>query len=923
MVRNVSSIILYALVAAGITLITVNAMMPPALGLAALIVSLILIAPPLSLGLRFALYAIAALNVFAVTLLPPIIPIAGVAAVAVAGGLIVSELVAARNKRIAQTNTVQKDRLFHALAQATSHLVNTLDFSAGINQALCDLGQASGVERIYIFQNDQTLDPSETSQAQTSNQDISQLTCTQRYEWVSPGTAAFLDDPKLQQFPYYPAFQRWYEHLARGEQVIGAINSFPESERTVLKSQSIQSLLVAPIEVNGAFWGFVGFDNCRDDRPWPDHLVAILRVLAMNLGAAIAWRQMQARLTDQKRFMRAVLDAVPAMIAVRDEHGRLELVNQTLADVAQQPAKEFVGQPANAIPWLTFASTASQSTTETEELRHITLATGEQRWLWTLEKPLGADQADHKRVLIVSNDITDRKRTEDELAGERNLLKTLMDSLPDYIFIKDTASRYITANTAHVQLLGAATIEELAGRTDFDFFSTPSTLPFFTDEQRVMRSGTPLLDRIEVINRESEEKQRWVLSSKIPLYDPSGQAWGLIGISRDITALKKVEEELRRAKEAAEAATHAKSDFLATMSHEIRTPMNAVIGMTSLLLDTLLTAEQTEFVDTIRISGENLLAIINDILDFSKIESGRMELERRPFHLVECIEDVLDLFSSRAAGKGIELAVQIDDTTPAVVIGDQVRLRQVLVNLVGNALKFTEKGEIVLGVTAVPAHDCCRLQYSVRDTGIGIPSDRTNRLFQSFTQIDSSTTRRYGGTGLGLAISKRLVELMGGSMQVQSQAGSGSTFSFDILVDLPDRESEEQTRNQHPDIAELPGKRVLIVDDNHTNLAILTHQLQRWGIDVTAYQLGAEALAAMAAGARFDAAILDVVMPVLDGVQLAQRLRSSPDSHTLPLILLSSSGEGYSSESFRELQLSAMLSITAQGRVRAPQGGLV
>ena len=543
--------------------------------------------------------------------------------------------------------------------------------------------------------------------------------------------------------------------------------------------------------------------------------------------------------------------------------------------------------------------------------------------MWTIEKPLGADQAHDGRVLIVSSDITDRKRTEDALAGERNLLKTLMDNLPDYIFIKDTASRYITANTAHVQLLGASTVDELVGRTDFEFFSTPSTLPFFTDEQRVMRSGVPLLDRIEIINRESEEKQRWVLSSKIPLRDSGDLVWGMIAISRDITALKKVEEELRRAKETAEAATRAKSDFLATMSHEIRTPMNAVIGMTSLLLDTPLTFEQSEFVDTIRISGENLLAIINDILDFSKIESGRMDLERRPFHLVESIEDVLDLFSSRAAERGIELAVQFADSLPAIVIGDQVRLRQVLVNLLGNALKFTEKGEVVVSVAAIPAHECCCLQFAVRDTGIGIPHDRMHRLFQSFTQVDSSTTRRYGGTGLGLAISRRLVEMMGGSMQVESEVGSGSTFTFSILADLPDQpavpdlsdlsalpegENTQQGRTQHESVAELDGKQVLIVDDNQTNLAILTHQLRRWGIAVTACQFGTEALAAVAAGRQFDAAILDGIMPTLDGIQLAQSLRNLSAGSSLPLILLSSSGDIPSRDNTDHLQLSATLS---------------
>ena len=252
--------------------------------------------------------------------------------------------------------------------------------------------------------------------------------------------------------------------------------------------------------------------------------------------------------------------------------------------------------------------------------------------------------------------------------------------------------------------------------------------------------------------------------------------------------------------------------------------------------------------------------------------------------------------------------MQYADSLPAVVIGDQVRLRQVLVNLLGNALKFTEKGEVVLSVAAAPAHACCRLQFVRPDTGIGIPRDRMNRLFQSFTQVDSSTTRRYGGTGLGLAISRRLVEMMGGAMQVESEVGCGSTFAFGVLVDLPEGENEQQERTEHAGMPELDGKQVLIVDDNRTNLAILAHQLQRWGIVVTAYQYGTEALDAVAAGQQFDAAILDGIMPTLDGIQLAHNLRNLPAGSSLPLILLSSAGDVPGRENTDHLQLSATLS---------------
>jgi PAS domain S-box-containing protein len=616
----------------------------------------------------------------------------------------------------------------------------------------------------------------------------------------------------------------------------------------------------------------------------------------------------EGSVADTPHIAQAILDAVPTLIAVHDAHGALVMVNRTLADFVGKPAEELIGQPLATLPWLSPEDTPLplDLSATPNELREVAATDGLQHWLWTTAKPLGEPQ-NGALTLLVSADITEQKRADDTLAEERNLLKTLMNSLPDYIFIKDTASRYVTANLAHAQLLGASCVEELIGKTDFEFFSTPSTLPFFTDEQRVMRTGTPLLDRVEIINRDFEDKQRWVLASKLPLYDTNGHPWGLIGISRDVTALKKVEAELRTAKEVAEAATHAKSDFLATMSHEIRTPMNAVIGMTSLLLDSPLNAEQAEFVDTIRISGENLLAIINDILDFSKIESGRMELEHRPFNLVECIEDTLDLFATRAAEKGIELALELQETVPLMVIGDQVRLRQVLVNLVGNAVKFTAEGEVVLSVTAAAGDARRHLQFAVRDTGIGIPQNRVDRLFQTFSQVDSSTTRRYGGTGLGLAISKRLVEMMGGALGVKSTPGAGSTFTFDMILELPG-EDAQHPQSVRPDMAPLDGKQVLIVDDNRTNLTILTHQLERWGITVTAFTEGSDAVAALGGATRFDAAVLDVMMPGMDGLSLAEQLRRGPEGRDLPIVLLSSSGDNLGSERMKQLKVAGTLS---------------
>ena len=473
-----------------------------------------------------------------------------------------------------------------------------------------------------------------------------------------------------------------------------------------------------------------------------------------------------------------------------------------------------------------------------------------------------------------------------ELEAARRFMELILLSSPVAVVVTDMNEHITEWNPAAVKLFGYTPEEVMGLLVDDVVARDPSMRSEASQITDQMDTGL-----IRVYTRRTRKDGSLVdveIAASIVKVDDHPVAG--LAMYHDIS-------DLQQARQAAEEATRAKSDFLATMSHEIRTPMNGVIGMTSLLLDTPLTAEQREFVETIRQSGDALLVIINDILDYSKIEAGRLDLENQPFSLNECLESALDLVAQNAAKRGIELAYLASPGLPEAVYGDVTRLRQILVNLLSNAIKFTEQGEVVVSAELVGGtergesapSEFYTLHFAVRDTGIGIPADRVDRLFHSFSQVDISTSRKYGGTGLGLAICKRLTELMGGKIWVESKgvAGEGSTFHFTIEVRPATGLPVIPASGVLPSLA---GKRVLMVDDNATNRQVLYHMAQAWGMIVTVAASGREALAWIDQGTPFDIAVLDVQMPGMDGLVLALEISRRRSASDLPLVMLTSLG---------------------------------
>ncbi len=597
-----------------------------------------------------------------------------------------------------------------------------------------------------------------------------------------------------------------------------------------------------------------------------------------------------------------------AIVSITDIHGNIIYANDKFCEISQYPLEELLGKNHRLVKsgvhprafyedlWHTIASGRVWHGEVCNRARD-----GSHYWVNATIVPFLDETGLPYQYVSIRTDITAQKRMGEQIEESRRFLQGLTDALGEGVYAVDPAGNCTFVNPEAARLLGWSR-EELLGKPIHEVIHYRKA-----DGAPPALMGQAFHSEDDCFTRRGGETFPVSLAA-VPLME-DGRIKGSVAIFQDISLRKQTERALKSAKEAAEAASRAKSDFLATMSHEIRTPMNGIIGMTELALDTELSPVQREYLEIVKVSADSLLTVINDILDFSKIEAGKMEMDEVPFYLRDMLADVVKPLAVRAEQKGVELICDVAASVPDCLIGDPHRIRQVIVNLAGNAIKFTGEGEIVVRVVPdfLGKHETM-LHFMVSDTGIGIPQEKQAQIFESFSQADNSTTRKYGGTGLGLTISSRLVQLMGGRIWVESQPGQGSTFHFLVRLGISD---DGEIVCPHTQSADLYGARALVVDDNATNRRVFSEMLGNWGMQVDTAELGMVALDRLwrAAGSErpYQLVLLDVMMPEMDGFEVAREIRRNSATAKVPVLILSSALRGDSGAICRELLLNACL----------------
>jgi len=621
-------------------------------------------------------------------------------------------------------------------------------------------------------------------------------------------------------------------------------------------------------------------------------LYCLISLIIFLLGMRVAFFIIQ----DHKKLAKAtdniftLLQALPVGILLIDSEKKIRGINTKALEVFQSDSDDdFLGRRYGDILYNNpNPEKMGEATDILQSSRTIDIITFKGNKISVLVNSTPIEINNTMMLLESFMDISQLKQTERKLAISAKMWQDTFDAMRDMIAVLDSNMNIVSCNRAMREAFPQVAHKQIHCHDIIHGLESPMSGCI---GMRTFKTGEPQQAEI----KEPYLNGQWIDIRTFPVKNEKGETIQIIHTFRDITDIKNYQQEIIKAKEEAEKASHAKSLFLSMMSHEIRTPLNGVIGMTELLAETELNHEQLDFIRTIQISGEALMGVINDILDYSKIESGKLNLERISFELLKVLEDTVDLMLVKAVSKNIDLIYNIVQGTPPFIKGDITRLRQIVINLVGNALKFTEKGEVFIEIKPFEKvenkhpGDSIKILFMIKDTGIGISQEGMNKLFKDFSQVDSSTTRNYGGTGLGLAISKKLVNMMGGDIWVESEVGKGTSFFFTIELEIAESQEREYLND---DINELKNRKLLIVDDNSTNRKILKLQTEKWGLIPFVVSSADDALQILKKHPDIELAIIDMQMPKKDGSELARDIRREYHSD-IALVMLSSMGFYY------------------------------
>ena len=645
------------------------------------------------------------------------------------------------------------------------------------------------------------------------------------------------------------------------------------------------------------------------------------------------WRQHEAVLRASEAHLRMITDAVPAFISYVDTEHRFQFVNAKYEEFFEKPRAELIGQHVrNIIGDETYRQAvphfeaALQGQPVRCEIRHSDF---EGRRLGS-EMTLVPHHSNTGQILgmhVVVIDQTEMLRQRDELSRQEKETQRILDSLRAFIVFKDTKNRILRINQYAADAVGLP-VEDIEGRHTADVYPADAD-HYYEDDLKVVQTGKAQFGIIESVQN-GDGSTSWIRTDKIPLFDDAGNVERILVVAVDVTELLETQSELVAAREAAEDANYAKSQFLANMSHEIRTPMSAILGFADVLAQSLTEPRQIEAANTIRRNGDHLLNLINDILDLSKIEAGRMTIHSQKFSPQMLVNDVVKSLFWRIESSKVQLRVATEGLIPEWIESDLTRLRQVLINLVGNALKFTSEGSIEVRLRTLPqtSNEQRLLEFAVVDTGIGIAEEHLEWLFQPFTQVDDSSTRQHGGTGLGLAICKRLVNMLGGEISLESQLGKGSTFRFVIPYVEPDtfettmlhiEDARSESEDPTADSPHLP--RVLLAEDGPDNQRLFKFLLEKAGMAVTIANNGSEAIEAIQSGwDQFDLVLMDLEMPVLDGYSATRELRAmgykkpviALTAHAMPEVAERCHAIGFSDYATKPIRRPALMELVAK-----------